>query len=128
MKTFYTDDILKRAEWYVEGGWEEMDQATPTMAGLARELGCTRRVLYLWKEKHDEFRRVCDALQDTQELTLINGGLRNSLNSNIVKLMLANHGYGERSTIDHRSGDGSMSPKGKTLDDFYEDVQIKPES
>lgn len=30
--------------------------------------------------------------------------------------------------VDHTSSDGSMSPKGKTLDDFYNDVQAKPES
>jgi hypothetical protein len=35
-------------------------------------------------------------------------------------------GWKETNTIDHRSSDGSMSPTGKTLDDFYKDVPTKP--
>ncbi len=33
----------------------------------------------------------------------------------------------DKQVIDLMSSDGSMSPKGRTLDDFYDDVQIKPE-
>ena len=32
------------------------------------------------------------------------------------------------SKIDHTSSDGTMSPRGKSLDDFYRDVPAKPES
>ena len=35
-------------------------------------------------------------------------------------------GWHDKQAIDHTSSDSSMSPKGKTLDDFYTDVQIKP--
>lgn len=43
-----------------------------------------------------------------QERQLLNGGLTGQFNAAITKLMLANHGYGERQTIDHTSSDNSM--------------------
>ena len=36
--------------------------------------------------------------------------------------------YGSKLGLDHTSSDGSMTPKGKTLDDFYDNVSAKPES
>ena len=36
-------------------------------------------------------------------------------------------GWRETDNLNHISEDGSMTPKGKTLDDFYNDVSAKPE-
>ncbi|WP_311514793.1 helix-turn-helix domain-containing protein [Oligella urethralis] len=33
----------------------------------------------------------------------------------------------DKQNIDHTSSDGSMSPKGRTLDDFYEDIEKQAE-
>ena len=38
------------------------------------------------------------------------------------------HDWREASKVDHTSSDGTMSPRGKSLDDFYKDVPAKPES
>ncbi len=42
-----------------------------------------------------------------------------------VKELNAMHGFNEPIKIDHGSSDGSMSPKGRSLDDFYKDVPAK---
>ena len=34
----------------------------------------------------------------------------------------------DKQVIDHQSSDGSMSPKGKSLDDFYKDADVSSES
>lgn len=107
----YTEEAQELAEWYVDEGWQELGESTPTMAGLARQLRVVRRTLYLWREKSPAFAEVCERLQDSQEFSLINGGLGNKLNANIVKLMLANHGYSDKQAIDHTSSDRTMSPK-----------------
>jgi hypothetical protein len=39
-----------------------------------------------------------------------------------------NFGWRDKQELDHTSSDGSMTPKGKSLDDFYTDVSAKPES
>lgn len=36
--------------------------------------------------------------------------------------------WSEKTETDLKSSDGSMSPKGKTLEDFYTDVSIKPDT
>ncbi len=106
----YTEEAQALAEWYVDEGWQELGESTPTMAGLARQLRVVRRTLYLWREKSPAFAEVCERLQDSQEFSLINGGLGNKLNANIVKLMLANHGYSDKQAIDHTSGGNAIQP------------------
>ncbi len=39
---------------------------------------------------------------------------------------LKNMGWDDKHQVDNTSSDGSMSPKGRSLDDFYADVQAKP--
>jgi hypothetical protein len=45
-----------------------------------------------------------------------------------VKAINAMHGW-DKTTIDHTSSDGSMSPeRGRSLDDFYQEPNVQPES
>jgi hypothetical protein len=45
---------------------------------------------------------------------------------NAVKTINSMHGW-DKQVIDHTSSDQSMSPKGKSLDDFYSDVPTQPQ-
>lgn len=54
-----------------------------------------------------------------QEKISLTGGLSGEMNSTIVKLLLANHGYSDRVQQDSISSDGSMSP-GKAISDALE--------
>ena len=45
-----------------------------------------------------------------QQLTLLNGGLSNTFNSAITKLVLGKHGYHDKMDQDISSTDGTMKP------------------
>lgn len=74
--------------------------AVPSIAGLARATSMGRTSIYNYRNASTEFDKVMVAIQTEQERLLLNGGLRGTLNSNIVKLMLAKHDYSDKSTID----------------------------
>jgi len=108
--TDYTPEIQAAADAYVDGGFIELGDVVPSRAGLAVEIGCSRQTLKNW-EVNDEFLGTLDRLSFLQERISLNGGLKGDLNSTIVKLLLANHGYSDKVHQDVTSSDGSMTPK-----------------
>lgn len=109
--TKYTKELQEAADEYVNGGFVACEDVVPSVAGLSVELGVSRSSLYLWGRQYPKFSNTLDRLKSLQERITLSGGLRGDLNSTIVKLLLANHGYSDKQEVDHRSGDGSMSPK-----------------
>lgn len=126
-------ESLLKAKEYLFGGYETVGDVVPSVSGLACYLGKHKSTMYSYADQNKEFSDTLQAIKTLQENKLINSGLNGTFNPTITKLMLANHGYTEKQEIDHRSGDGSMTPKGNSLNDFYADnatvnVQTKPES
>lgn len=76
----------------------------PTAAQLAVILDISKSTLYKWAEDDTGLSDTLSKVQTLQEATLINGSLKNALNPTISKLMLANHGYREKSEQDITSG------------------------
>lgn len=114
-------ELLPKAEEYLRGKWKELGHAVPSIAGLACYIGYHRESVLRWSKEHpDTWGDIYAKINTYQELMLINGGLDKSFQPNFAKLLMTKHGYSEKVEIDARSGDGSMSPKGLTLDDFYE--------
>ena len=111
--TDYTEERLAAAERYVSGGWKESGDKVPTVVGLAAEIGVARSTCYEWAKdpQKSEFLDILTRVEEIQERALVNGGLSNDFNPAITKMMLTKHGYSDKQEIDHRSGDGSMSPK-----------------
>lgn len=107
--TKYTPEIQKAADEYVNGGFVEVGDVVPSRAGLAIHLDLSRNTLGNW-ESHPKFLRTLEKVNFLQERISLNGGLSGNLNSTIVKLLLANHGYSDKQQNDHTSTDGSMSP------------------
>lgn len=129
--TLYNEDMQKRADNYVhvyddkveEGGCGE---AIPTAAGLACYLGVSKVTCYEWAKHYPDFSNTLAEINTCQEQRAVNCGITGVFNSTITKLLLANHGYSDKQAVDHTSSDGSMTPKGKSLDDFYgDDVPVK---
>ena len=118
--TDYSDEILQKTHDYIENYSQEGD-LIPSMAGLSVYLEVSRTTLYLWSKRpeNSEFMYTLGKLKRIQEKLLLNGGLGSTMNSGIVKLALANHGYAEKQ--DHTSSDGSMSPQKKDFNQFYEE-------
>lgn len=105
--TKYCKKVQEKADWYANGGYSDCGDVVPSQAGLACELGVTRQTIANWKELHPKFLDTLQKISVMQERACLAGGLRGELNSSIVKLLLANHGYSERKAIDHSSQDSS---------------------
>jgi hypothetical protein len=82
----------------------------PTAARLAVNLRVSKSTLYKWAETDQELSDTLQELQSIQEAALIDGSLENRLNPTISKLMLANHGYREKSETDITTGGNAISP------------------
>lgn len=96
--TKLTDEVRNRATSYYE---ECIDAGVvPVAAQLAVILDVSKSTLYKWAETDDEFSDTLSKIQTLQEASLVKGGLENKLNPTITKLMLANHGYREKSEIE----------------------------
>lgn len=108
--TKYSDDIQAKADAYVDGGFIESGDVVPSRAGLALELRVSRETLTNWEKVHPEFLGTLERLSWLQERISLNGGLKGELNSTIVKLLLANHGYSDRQEIDHTTKGEAMQP------------------
>lgn len=111
--TKYCAAIQKKAEHYVESGFEDLEHVVPSRSGLALTLKVTRETLIDWGKKNPVFSDTLKDLDKKQELLALGGGLLNKFNPTIVKLLLANHGYSEKQQVDNISSDGTMTPPGK---------------
>lgn len=108
--TDYSDEKARKARLYLES-YEDQGHAVPSVAGLAVFLGQGRRTLYSWAEQHEEFQHILEAIGAKQEQEALSKGLKGDWNATIVKLLLGKHGYSDKSETDHKSTDGSMTPK-----------------
>lgn len=104
-------ECLVRAKKYLLGGFKDVEEVVPSIAGLACYLGKSRSRVYEYGKLNEEFQDTLEAIQSLQESLLVNKGLTGDFNATITKLMLSNHGYSEKQEIDHTSSDSSMSPK-----------------
>lgn len=108
--TKYTPEIQAKADEYVSAGFLDDNDVVPSIAGLALKLDISRSTVHEWKNTHAKFSDTLGRLSYLQERISLNGGLKGDLNSTIVKLLLANHGYSDKQTHDHQSTDGTMTP------------------
>ncbi len=109
-------NTVERAKEYLDGAYEGEGDAVPTAAGLACFLGVARSRIYAWAEEDPDFQDMLGAIQAKQERMLVNRGLTGDFNATITKLMLAKHGYTDKSEVDNKSSDGSMTPKPTTIE------------
>lgn len=113
----YNKTIQDAADSYVDGGFLDHGDIVPSRAGLALALEVCRETLTNWERNHPEFLGTLDRLSALQERISLNGGLKGDLNSTIVKLLLANHGYSDKQQIE-----ASINPV-KSFSDMYGDTE-----
>lgn len=89
-------ECLIKAKEYLEGGYEEVGEVIPNIAGLACYLAVSRSTVYEYQKESKDFSDTLDAILALQESKLVNKGLLGDFNPTITKLMLANHGYSEK--------------------------------
>lgn len=110
--TKYNDELVAKAQNYLLN-YADLGDVVPTVAGLACELKIARDTVYDWSSQEDKeiFSDIVKGIASEQERMLINGGLSNTMNAMITKLLLSKHGYAESQKIDNTSSDGSMVSK-----------------
>lgn len=87
----------------------------PKVALRIRQLKEDLEIQALWSRK--------DSVEVLSQIA--RSGEREGDRVNAVKTINSMHGW-DKQVIDHTSSDQSMSPKGKSLDDFYSDVPTQP--
>jgi hypothetical protein len=97
--TEYDAEMLAKAQDYIEHSTTYED-IVPSVAGLSLVLGVARSTLYKWAEAYPEFSDTLEDLKAKQERELVHNGLTSIFNPTITKLMLANHGYSEKTETD----------------------------
>jgi hypothetical protein len=95
--TTWSKALEKKAWQYVNGGWEEQGDRTPSVVGLCGYINRSRRVIYKWAKHEDkQFVHILDSVSEKQEAELLKHGLSGDFNSTITKLMLTKHGYHDK--------------------------------
>lgn len=106
----YSPVKLQLAKDYAEGGYRDLEQVIPTGEGLALLLGVSRKTLFNWRDKHDDFALVMEHMNCKQALTCLNKGLKGEFNPVITKQVLARHGYHDKIDSDMTTKGDSMQP------------------
>lgn len=97
----------------------------PTMSGLAVHLGVDRRTITNYANKDEYFPTIKKA-RARVEAALERRLYGNNVTGVIFNLK-NNFDWCDKNEIAHTSPDGSMSPRGRKLEDFYDsDVQAEP--
>lgn len=83
---------------------EKIRTKLPKIEGLALYLKVSRDTIYDWEKKYKQFSDMLEELRQLQAQRLIDGAMSGRYNPTIAKLLLAKHGYVEKSEqeIDHK--------------------------
>ena len=101
--TKYGPEVLEKTKDYLEN-YESYGDAIPSQVGLALELDIVPSTLYEWQTDPEkpEFSRMLEKIKAKQERVLLAGSLFGDLNANISKLVLAKHGYAEKTEVENK--------------------------
>jgi len=117
--TKYCDEIQETADHYAQN-FAEYGDPVPSVAGLADAIDVSRRTIYTWSEKHDQFLHTLERIENRQHKFLVSGGLTNEFNAGITKLMLHNHGYSDKMATD-------LTSNGQTVESMDWNV-VRPDA
>lgn len=100
-KTSWTKALEKKAWAYANGKWKDVEHAFPSIVGLCSILKVARSTVYLWAEHEDkQFDQILEHINSEQELIVMNLSIKNEYNATISKLVLAKHGYHDKSEVE----------------------------
>lgn len=109
--TDYTPELVKKAWAYANGGWAEVGDPVPSVAGLACEIGIRRETCHVWaKDETKEFSNILAKIAEEQERNLVRGGLSSAFNASITKMMMTKHGYSDAVKNELSGPDGGAIP------------------
>lgn len=92
-------ECLVKAKEYLEGGYEQVGEVIPNIAGLACYLKVHRATVYDYGKQSEEFSDILEGILSLQESKLVNSGLLGTFNPTITKLILTKHGYSDKQEV-----------------------------
>ncbi len=96
-----TKAVIDKANWYIDGGYNELEHLIPSHAGLAIVLKVAKSTIYKWAiDQPDRFSDILAKCNMVQEQILVTKGLSGEFNSNICKLVLGKHNYHDRLDVE----------------------------
>lgn len=130
--TTYDAEMLKKTMEYIQTGWEEKGHAFPSVTGLCQYIHRSRSIVYDWAKdpEKSEFSDMLDIINERQELIAWAKGMKGDYSASLTKLLLAKHGYHERSELTGADGapltisDAQLDAKILALNNAIE--QLKP--
>lgn len=90
----YKEEYLEKIPEYIQQCLDKDE--LPTKAGLAVFIGTSKQTLLHWAELNQHLLDALKDLDSLQENQVWQRALKGEYNSNIAKLLLANHGYSDR--------------------------------
>ncbi len=119
--TDYNDKTISKAEKYLS----DCPDALPSVVGLAIYLEVTTKTIYNWSkvEGREKFLHTLEKIQDAQHKMALNKGITGAFNSTITKLVLANHGYHEKTESDITIRDKDPSKRKSRIEELLSKTQ-----
>jgi len=116
--TTYNDEVLASAFYYVEHFDEFEDEVVPTVVGMCRYINRAKSTVYKWigEEDKSDFSDIVKALEESQHIHLVNGGLGGRYNPMITKLMMGKHGYTDKAETEVK-----VTATPKNFNAFYDE-------
>ena len=108
--TEWTPEVESVAWEYVTNYHEYEGHAFPSVVGLCQVINRARSTVYKWAaDEVGQFSDILAAINENQEMVILNRSITNDFNATISKLVLGKHGY-------HDKMDGTLaSPDGSPL-------------
>ena len=93
-----TSEVKAKALNYINN-FKSYGDAVPSLVGLCRVINRSRHTLYNWAGDDSEFLDILEAINENQELVMLNKSLTGEYNATIAKLLLGKHGYTDKQTL-----------------------------
>lgn len=94
----FSDELVQKAQDYLDGEWKDDGSVIPSAVGLALHMGIAQSTLYKWvkEEGKERLSEILSNVNSEQQRLLLNNGLNSTFNPAITKLVLGKHGYSEK--------------------------------
>lgn len=89
----WDQDTCTKSYEYINGGYDELGDALPSVEGLANCLGVSRNTLYKWKDTKPAFREVMEAMETGHTRVTMNKACNGDIPSNLGMMLLSRQGY-----------------------------------
>jgi hypothetical protein len=107
--TKYNDELLLKAQDYLDNFDTKYGDSVPMLASLSLELNVDRVTISVWANEPDkkQFSNIVRAIEQKQERVCVQNSVNGTFNSTISKLILSSkHGYVEKKQLNVADNNG----------------------